>query len=183
MSANDDLRLAWQAHRDGRIAMRDALLTLAVARGEPEGAPWVMPVRDFLVSSRRDHYFSRFAYLDEALADRRVVAALARLRESFPPARIRSLVLRSEALRGPYTGRRVPVTVLLEDLLDPTRPRRRESIRLEPSSGPDQIAAIAEATTPAPDEPILRFYLQVLLGVATLCAVVLDDRLDEQRAA
>ena len=29
MSVDDELRLAWQAHRDGKIGRRDALLTLA----------------------------------------------------------------------------------------------------------------------------------------------------------
>src|SRR5580704_1710960 len=101
MSAEVALRLAWQSHREGRIGRRDALLTLAVVEGSES---WIEPIRAFLVASRPDHLFASFPTRELALKDRRVQEALKRLRMSFPLARIRSLVARSEVARGPFTS-------------------------------------------------------------------------------
>ena len=196
MTADDALRLAWASHREGREARRDALLTLAVAAGVPSGAPWVGRVRDFLVSRRRDHLFATFVALDEALSDPRVIAALGRLRLSFPPQRVSWLVRRDAAGRGPYSGRSARVETLLNDLLaKPRITRRRERVRLglAGSSSSTSIPAGAlaplgpvttrEAGLPDASGPLLAFYLTVLLGVAGLCALVLDEMRDDKKAA
>ncbi|MDB5353066.1 MAG: hypothetical protein JWN86_4313 [Planctomycetota bacterium] len=177
MSATDDLRLAWQAHRDGRPGRRDALLTLAVASAESDGEPWVGRVRDFLVASRPDHLFAGFYHLDEAMSDPRVAASLKRLREAFPPARVRWLVRGSAISRGPYTGRKVRIATLLDDLLAPPRCDRRLA------STPVVPKGSLGSTSVETSAPILAFYLEVLLATAMLCALVLNEMPDQKRAA
>ena len=177
MAAEDDLRLAWLAHREGRAGRRDALLTLAAAAAEPQGAAWVGSVRDHLVAARPGHLFAGFYHLDEALADRRVIAALGRLRLTVPPARVKGLLKRADAARGPYTGRAIPVAIALDDLLATSPAAARGAAWL------DSARPIAP---PHPSEsavPVLAFYLNVLVGIAALCAVVVAESSDEKRAA
>ncbi len=196
MTADDALRLAWISHRHGREAHRDALLTLAVASGVPSGAPWVDRVRDFLVSRRRDHLFATFVELDEALSDRRVMAALGRLRLSFPPERVEWLVRRDAVGRGPYSGRSARVETLLGDILAKPRVKRlRDRVRLGlagsasstsiPAGALAPLGAVTthEAGLPEASGPILAFYLTVLLGIAGLCALVLEESRDSKKAA
>jgi hypothetical protein len=184
MSATDDLRLAWLAHCQGQATRRDALLTLAVAAGEPEGAAWVGAVRDFLVKEHPGHLFDGFYQLDEALADRRVIAGLNRLRLSFPPARVSYLVRRSEVVRSPYTRRRTSVGLLLDDLLGPLKRSKTQA-----SEKPTTNRQFSEGAEPLnvsdadAANSIHVFYLNVLLGVAALCAVVLQESQDDKRAA
>lgn len=188
MAAEDDLRLAWLAHREGRAGRRDALLTLAVADAEPRGVAWAGPVRDHLVATYPGHLFAGFYHLDEALADRRVIAALGRLRMTFPPARVRGLLRLADVARGPYAGRTIPVAIALDDLLAPSRTAARGAPKLGSARS---VAAANRATppTPAPEPvaestgPVLTFYLNVLVGIAALCAVVVAESIDEQRAA
>ena len=149
MSAEDDLRLAWLAHREGRAGRRDALLTLAAATAEGQGSAWVGAVRDYLVAAHPGHLFAGFYHVDEALADRRVVAGLGRLRQSFPPARVRSLLRRADVSRGPFTGRRFPVAIALDELLAPSRARPRGT----PKLGATQVQARAAPMPAAPPQP------------------------------
>ncbi|MBX6316062.1 MAG: hypothetical protein IRY99_24590, partial [Isosphaeraceae bacterium] len=125
--AEDDLRLAWQAARDGHKGRRDILLTLAAAAGGTACAPWARRARDWLVAARPDHPFARTPTLEQARGDPRVVALLIRLRKIYPPPRVRWLLLRSAASRGPYTGRSIALSAILDDLFGapPPRPRRR----------------------------------------------------------
>lgn len=184
MAAEDDLRLAWLAHREGRTGRRDALLTLAAAAAEPQGAAWVGSVRDHLVAARPGHLYAGFYHLDEALADRRVIAALAQLRLTFPPARVKGLLWRADAARGPYTGRAIPLAIALDDLLAASRTTSRTAAKL----GSARMIAAAKPS-PAPEVvvesrgPVLAFYLNVLVGIAALCAVVVAESSDEKRAA
>ena len=60
MAAEDLLRLAWEAEHDGRRALRDALLTLAVAESGPDDA-WAERCRARLVAERPDHFLGEFA--------------------------------------------------------------------------------------------------------------------------
>lgn len=175
MSADDDLRLAWQAHREGRAGRRDALLTLAVASAEPEGAAWVGAVRDYLVAAHPGHLYSGFYALDEALGDRRVVKAIARLRLVFPEARVRRLLQSGAVLRGPYPGCKAPIALLLDDLLAPSR--------ATPRGGAARLGDVTPAPRTETPESILSFYLNVLLGVAALCKLAMDDARDGKRAA
>ena len=184
MSATDDLRLAWLAHRQGQASRRDALLTLAVAAGEPEGAAWVDQVRDFLVKEHPGHLFDGFYQLDEALADRRVIAGLNRLRLSFPPTRVSYLVRRAEVVRSPYTGRRAPVGSLLDELLGPSKSSRTQtSVKSDANRRLSEAVGLPELSGSDSANSIQTFYLHVLLGVATLCSLVLQETQDDKRAA
>lgn len=191
MPANDDLRLAWQAHREGKVGRRDALLTLAVADASPRGEPWVHAVRDHLVAAHPGHLFSGSHHLDEAIADRRVIAALKRLRQAFPPGRVRNLVRRSDVARGPYTGRVTSARILLDDLLAPSRGRPRGPLKLgsaavatkAPIPSPAAAKPTADAPAPPQVDPIVAFSLNVLLAVAMLCALVANETQGEKRAA
>lgn len=97
------LRLAWQADRDGRVNRRDALLTLAAAEA-PADAPWRECCRLRLARSRPDHPFATFPSLTAALADSRVTRGLRKLRDSYLPGRLRSLLALDAIRRGPFTG-------------------------------------------------------------------------------
>ena len=135
------LRLAWQADRDGRPSMRDALLTLAAAAGHRLGSPWVGRCRRALIAARSAHLFAAFPTVEAALADPRVGQRLARLGRTFPPARVRHLLLASAARRGPYTGRVDSLRVVLDDLFG------------EDGAGTDELT---------------RAYLRILLELAIL---------------
>ena len=117
--AESYLRLAWQADRDGRPSMRDALLTLAAVAGHRLRAPWVGRCRAALIAARSAHLFASFPTLEAALADPRVGDRLARIGRTIPPARVRHLLLASAVRRGPYTGRAEPLRPILDDLFGP----------------------------------------------------------------
>ncbi len=194
MSSENDLRLAWVAHNDGLPARRDALLTLAVASAGIGGGAWVGRVRAFLVASRPDHLFAGSAPLEKILADPRVVASVLRLRQSYPSARVRWLVQRDAVGRGPFRGRRTSVERVVADLLTPpgsARPRSRVKLGLNEKSRIVPAGALApvgpvtpqEAGLPESAGPLLAFYVTVLLGVAALCAIALDEARETRRAA
>lgn len=194
MSAENDLRLAWVAHNDGLPARRDALLTLAVASAGMAGGDWIDRVRAFLVGSRPDHLFAGQEPLETILSDPRVVASILRLRQSYPPSRVRWLVQRDAASRGPFRGRPIAVGRLVEDLVTPPRKARRRSrvrvgtndkARLIPAGALAPIGPVTpeEAGLPESAGTLLSFYVTVLLGVAALCAIALDDVRQDRRAA
>ena len=194
MSAEDELRLAWVAHGNGLPARRDALLTLAVASAGMGESAWVERVRAFLVASRTDHLYAGPAPLKAILEDPRVVAALMRLRQSYPPARVRCLVQRDAVGRGPYRGRSGSVASLVDDLMTPPRKaRHRSRIRLGVNDkgravpvgvlAPVGPVIPREAGLPESAGRLLAFYVTVLLGVAALCAIALDDLREDRRAA
>ncbi len=106
MSAEEDLRLAWQADRDGKLGRRDALMTLAAA-GAPANARWVARCRARLIENRPDHLFAHFASVPEALRHPTVARAIAKLRALYPPGKVANLVRRDEVTRSPWMGRRV----------------------------------------------------------------------------
>lgn len=129
------LRLAWDAERDGRPGRRDVLLTLALASAGPEDAWWAARCRDRLVASHPDHIIAPYATLAEALEDPRVASAIRGLRQAFPPCRIESLILRSDARRGPYLGPTSSVRLIIGDLFGPVLPAgsRRDSAAEPPA--------------------------------------------------
>jgi hypothetical protein len=174
MPAEDDLRLAWQADGEGRHGRRDVLLTLAAVSGALEGATWARAVRDRLVAHRPDHPFAGYPTLEEALDDPGVVAALARLRGTFPPARVRRLLDRADAVRGPYTGRRPATRSILDDLLGASTPT--EAGRVPAAVGLADLPPSGSGfEIPTTADPLLVFYLSVLLAIATLLACVLRE--------
>src|SRR5215217_8187511 len=116
MSAEDVLRLAWQADREGRVRMRDELLMLAVAESGPGDAVSAERCRKLLVAGRPDHWFTSFSTIGQALGHPRVAGEIERLRVAYPSARILRLLMRGEVQRGPYTGRSRPLPGILNDL-------------------------------------------------------------------
>ena len=157
MAAEEVLRLAWLSDRDGRSGMRDALLTLAIADSGTEDAVTAERARRSLIARRPNHWFSSYATLGQALADPRIRLALARLRTAFPAARVQRLLFRGEVQRGPYTGRRPALSLLLEDLLGPS-PRG--------AGRPPLPCADADARS------FVEFYLSVLLALAILLSTL-----------
>jgi hypothetical protein len=126
MDAGDLIRLAWEAEHDGRSRLRDALLTLAIAESSP-GDAWVERCRARLIAERPDHYFGHFATITQALEDPRVVEARGRLRDKYPASRVKSLLLRARAGRGPYLGRVESLAAMIADLAGPVSESEPES--------------------------------------------------------
>jgi hypothetical protein len=201
MSAEDSLRLAWQAARDGRMGMRDALLTLAVAEKGPAEARWAARCWNLLVTTRADHLFARFATREQALADPRVAERLRLLRAVYPPTRVERLLDRAAMLRGTYTGRRVSLPVVIEELFGPQGPRRERSAsttQKAPGLPLESRPPLLKRPGPAPtspqvtsdrresaerDEALPAFYLAVLLAIAMLLATTLKASDRESKAA
>ena len=203
MEAGDLIRLAWEAEHDGRSRLRDALMTLAVAEGDPE-TPWARRFRDRLIDARPDHFLAGFSTVAGALQDPRVVEARDRLRLKYPPVRVQSLLLRARAARGPYLGRVESIEAMIEDLVGPVEAGAgSEYLRkhaAEASRGPTRwnragltspLVLAYSPIGPGPlnsadwpesgpetgdlDEATSAFYLTVLLAIAFLLASVQDD--------
>ncbi len=203
MEAGDLIRLAWEAEHDGRVRLRDALMTLAVAEGDPE-APWAGRFRDRLVDIRPDHFLAAFPNVAGALQDPRVVEARDRLRLKYPPLRVQSLLLRARAARGPCLGRVESIEAMIEDLAGSVEAGAgTENVRkhaAEPSRGPTRWSRAglpsplmlayssmgpgpsasadwpdAESEPESPNDSTSAFYLTVLLAIAFLLASVQDD--------
>ncbi len=173
----DELRLAWEAHREGRTTRRDALLTLSVAGLRRDHRQRAKEIAGFLVASRPDHLFAGFERLDKALADPRVKSSLDRLRITFPPGRVRSLVARSNASRGPYTGRIPSIDAMIREMT--TVPRKKIHAKLgitSPTFGGEGLGFPPDA------DPRLKFYLSTLVATATLFAIVLREDQDMRAA-
>lgn len=181
MAAEDDLRLAWQAARDGRPGMRDVLLTLAVASQDAAGAPWADRCRRHLVRARPGHPFTKHATLAQALVDPDVIEKLRQLRELFPPTRVLRLLQRADVLRGTYTGRRVSATILVEELLGPEPALRSRAQRPRQPRQP-HVLPPRERDADS-DGALASFYLTVLIAIAMLLACTLEASDHGSRAA
>ena len=193
MSAEDSLRLAWEADRQGRRKLRDSLLTLAVVESGPEDS-WAERARARLVADRPGHYLADFPGVRRALADPRVAEARDRLRAKYPEARIQGLLVVARAARGPYTGRQESLEIVLEELIGPAAeaenvrkdvaqaargplvPRLR-SLRFAQAGGDgsdrggwDEAGELA-AIGPSDREELDRLYQTVLLAIAVLLAI------------
>ncbi len=172
MAVENLLRLAWQADRDGRAGRRDTLLSLAVSEA-PAQAPWLAACRRRLIRSRPEHPFGAFPTVAAALADPRVSRTLAKLRDAYPPGRVRHLLGRDAVRCGAFPGREPSLAVLLSDLFPtPTR------------SAPHRPTARAvPAPTSAPTGSPVRYYYEVLIAAALLLRLVLADSKSGHRAA
>jgi hypothetical protein len=197
MEPGDLIRLAWEADRDGRSRLRDGLLTLAVTGSTPADA-WAERCRAKLVAGHPGHFLGSFASVAEALGDPRVVEATDRLRVKYPEVRVRSLLLRSRASRGPFLGRAESLDAMLEDLAGTPVTAEAENVRRDApqgSRGPMQRARAGRSAVlslaypsmtegsssparqrtidqPPDDADIASFYLTVLLAIAALLASV-----------
>jgi hypothetical protein len=191
----DLVRLAWQADAGGRAGARDALLSLAVADGGAEDPVLAERCRRLLAAHRPDHWFAVSATLGHALTRPKVADALATLRLMYPPVRVRHLLLRGDAARGPYTGRVSSLSRILHDLTPTPGARRRADGRRRPSVASTALpfaGVAARAGTglergrdenPDPDGSIAIFYLSVLLAIAVLVNSVLRPSTTDTRAA
>jgi hypothetical protein len=179
-TVEDLLRLAWQADGDGRAGLRDALMTLAVADSGGENLALAERCRRVLVARQPDHWFASSDSLGHALSRPKVVASLAKLRTIFPPARVRHLLLRGDAGRGPYKGR----TPALSEFLDELAPRPiRRTLRRDAASSKAQPTDSTRTDLPAPDGSVVVLYLSVLLAMAVLLSVVLEPASYDSKAA
>jgi hypothetical protein len=167
MAADEVLRLAWFADRDGRAGRRDALVTLALTVGAAENAAWTERARAWLIARRPDHVFAAFPTIEAALANEQVAEALMRLGRIYPPGRVRWLLQRAAVRQGPYTGRRESLAIVLDDLFRSRKQAGDHSGRGAASDG---------STPPLSDETraeLTTFYLTVLLAIAVLLDSVL----------
>jgi hypothetical protein len=190
----DLLRLARQADREGRPGTRDALLTLAVAESLADEPALAERCRALLTARQPNHWFATAQTHSEALGRAGVVEALGKLRAMFPPVRVQRLLLRADALRGPYTGRRISLTRIIGGLTIPP-PRSRTPISrrdLDPhphalpfpiASAPKSAGSIHERDAIDPDGSLIALYWTVLVAMAALLHVVLQPVSRDSRAA
>ncbi len=176
--AIDQLRLAREALRAGRNGRREALLTLAAASANRARLPWANDCRETLLRIRPDHLFAHFPTLDAALADPRVAHRLMRINATFPPSRVRRLLLAVDTLTGPFTGRTVAIESLLYDLLPPPPPAQQP---------PSRPLGLTFPIPPLPDnddlESLAHVYTRVLLNLALLLQGLLAETAENARAA
>jgi hypothetical protein len=165
------VRLAWHAEREGRAGMRDALMTLVVAEGSVDGAVPAERFRRRLIAGRPDHWLASFPTVGRALGDSRVVAAVDRLRSTFPPIRVRRILLRGDAACGPYRGQHRPLSRIIDDLIG--RPAVAEAPAAPSLPFPEPVAGATPAGRDA--ATALAYYLGVLLAIAILLASVLPQ--------
>jgi hypothetical protein len=173
------MRLAWHAESDGKPGTRDALLTLVVVESLAEDAVLAERCRRLLVARQPGHWFAAAPTVSQALARDRVASALAKLKSMFPPVRVRHLLLREEARRGPYTGRSPSLTSLMDDLI-PLPEGRRIAM---PHALPFPAGRSAQYSETDPDGKLAAFYFSVLLAMAVLLQGVLEQSSTDSRAA
>ena len=201
MAIDDFLHVAWWAQREGRAALREAMLTLAVAEGTP-GEGWAERCRARLLSERPGHFLGTHLSLERTLGDPRVVESVRRLRGQYPPGRVGWLRFRSEVAEGPYTGEDAPLAVIIDALAGPAaeaevrrdapetvrgplaRSRVEVAVGVTPA-GPmratsfdaDISRSADEADTAGDEDATAGFYLAVLLAIAMLLASVERGRM------
>ena len=100
-TAVDALRLSWRYARDGQSGLRDLFLTLAVAESGLNEAVWAEQCRRWLGRTRPGHPFGKYPTIGASLADPRFADELERLKNRFPPSRIRWLVEHAESQETP----------------------------------------------------------------------------------
>ncbi len=145
MSAQDDLRMAWVAERAGRLGTRDVLLTLAIASSGPEDE-WVTRAWSRLISARPDHFFAAFPSLSQALDNPDVVKSVNKLRLSFPPSRIERLLVRSAVSSGKYTGKVIPLDLVIDDLVGSRSLLRAKQARKRRTQTVDRVRSTRQET-------------------------------------
>jgi hypothetical protein len=151
MAAENLLRLAWQAERDGRPGLRDRLVTLAIVASGPDDAAWADRCRRRLIARRPDHWLAAFPISGRDQSHPRVAEALGLLRTTYPPGRVRRLLFRAEVRRGPFTGRRVAFSRILTDLT---------------GSAPGSLPSGSHGDGPGPKPSATRIITRRAVGVA-----------------
>ena len=169
------IRLAWQSEVEGKPGTRDALLTLAVAVGGVDELVLAEKARRVLVSNRPDHWFASPVPMSQWMDNPQVVSTISKLRTMFPPVRVRHMLMRGDAQRGPFSGRVAsPSTLLLDLVPGPTPPR--------PHIKPKASKATVSPTAKRPEMPtqsqqdLVALYWSVLLAMAVLMKCVIEER-------
>lgn len=173
------MRLAWHADSDGKPGTRDALLTLVVVESLADDAVLAERCRRLLVARQPGHWFASAPTLSQALARDKVASALRKLKSMFPPVRVKHLLLREEARRGPYTGRSPSLTALMDDLVPLPEGRRLAT----PHALPFPASRSAQGSEIDPDGKLAAFYLSVLFAMAVLLQGVVEQASTDSRAA
>jgi hypothetical protein len=187
----DLLRLAWEADGAGKPGLRDALMTLAVLDSGKENAVLAERCRRLLVARRPDHWFATSPTLGQAMANGKVAAAIERLRLTFPPVRVQWHLTRSAVLRGPYTGRNVALSRVLEDLSLSGGRRNANGRANANGNGSGAHALPFPGSTGGPERPaesdpdgsLAALYLTVLLAMAVLLKGVIEADSRDNTAA
>jgi hypothetical protein len=174
------LQLAWQSDVEGRPGTRDALLTLAVAEGGVDDIVLAEQCRRVLVARRPGHFFATPAPLSQSLDRPQVVDTIDKLRNMFPPVRVRHMLMRGAAQRGPFTGGAIAPTLLLLDLAPsptPPPPHIRPRVQ-EPTPRPLPFLPPILSQAEEDDEPsnLVAMYWSVLLAMALLLKTVIEPR-------
>ena len=180
----DLLRLALQADGEGRPGTRDALLTLAVAESFADDPTLSERCRSLLTARQPDHWFATSSTHALALGQSRVIHGLARLRAIFPPVRVERLLLRGNALRGPFSRRPLPLPQVLDALsvpppaAAPPEPLPHALRFPEPSIEPTRRAGGVD-----PDGALVALYWSLLVAMAVLLNTVLEPAARDSKAA
>ena len=170
-TVEDLVRLAWQSEVEGKPGTRDALLTLAVAESGVDEFVLAEKARRVLVARRPDHWFAGPVPMSQWMGNPQVVSVLTKLRAMFPPVRVRHMLMRGDAQRGPYSGRVESPAILLLDLVpSPTPPRPH----IKPKASKASVKAVPERSKSQDD--VVAFYWSVLLAMAVVMTTVIDER-------
>lgn len=176
----DLLRLAWRADGDEKPGLRDALLTLIVVDGGAENAVLAERCRRLLVARRPAHWFSHAPTIGQAMANPQIRASVGRLRSTFPAVRVQRQLLRYAAERGPYTGRSVSLSRVLEDLSLSDGRRHDPGPRALPFPG---VVVGADEGDGDPNGELVALYVSVLLTMAVLLKGVIESSSHDRKAA
>ena len=168
------IRLAWQSEVEGKPGTRDALLTLAVAEGGVDELVLAEKARRVLVSNRPDHWFASPVPMSQWMDNPQVVSTLSKLRTMFPPVRVRHMLMRGDAQRGPFSGRvDSPSTLLLDLVPGPTPPRPH----IKPKASKATVSPTAkrpEMSAQSSQQDLVALYWSVLLAMAVLMKCVME---------
>jgi len=171
----DLVRLAWQSEVEGKPGTRDALLTLAVAESGVEDLVLAEKARRVLVMRRPDHWFASPVPMSQWMDNPEVINVLGKLRTMFPRVRVRHLLMRGDAQRGPYSGRVASPSQLLLDLVPAPTPPKPHIKAIAP------VAKLPEASA-TPQEEMLAFYWSILLAMAVTMKIALDSASVDEKA-
>ncbi|MFO0961187.1 MAG: hypothetical protein U0800_27720 [Isosphaeraceae bacterium] len=92
-----------------------------------------------------------------------MVESLERVRRTFPPVRVRHLLLRADALTGPYTGMHRPIPDVLDSIFGKAR---RQPVRFRrPMPARSSTGRLQARPAPTGDQAIL-ILMAVFLSLA-----------------
>ena len=179
-TVEDLVRLAWQSEIEGKPGTRDALLTLAVAEGDVDELVLAEKARRVLVLRRPDHWFASPAPMSQWMDNPQVVTTLSKLRAMFPPVRVRHMLMRGAAQRGPFSGRVASPSRLLLDLVPSTTPPAPHIKLKTPKHVITPVVKAAESPVRS-QEYLVAFYWSVLMAMAVLLNALMEPGTQDRR--